>query len=562
MLKSLRIRNLATIEELELEFESGFSILTGETGAGKSMIIGSLRVVTGEKSPPDIVRTGEREAAIEAVFSPPDSGSSREAEDLLLRRKIPRRGNGKSYIDDDMVPLRKLKESAERLVDVYGQNDHVFLQRLENQLDFLDGHAGTLKLRQDLAHRARELRRLAREKNDLKNRRREREQRLDFLSYQIREIEAAALVPDEEENIHRERDLLRNAENIRGWVEDALDLSYNRDESVIPLLKRLEQPVSRLAAFDPGLSPTLDAINQFSITLREFSDQLIRLRESRENAREKLDSLEKRLSRVEDLKRKYGKDIPEILAHLGKSRAEHSRLLDQNDKMAELTQVIEREFEKFSAIALKLSNRRQSGARRLEKAVEKEIAHLGMKKARFQIRIETDPIDPDSLDSLSDSGPDRVEFYISPNPGEEPKPLRRTASGGELSRLMLALKTVSARNEKSKTMIFDEIDVGIGGKTADFVAGRLDRLAGFSQVLCITHLPQIASAARHHYKISKLIRENRTYTIVKKLSPAERVEEIARLLVGTHVTENALRSAEEMLNRHRPGHPDPGSRAK
>lgn len=550
MLKSLRIRNLATIEEMEIDFDSGFSILTGETGTGKSMIIGSIRVVTGERSRADIVRTGERETSVEAVFSEPSPGGSGRSPNILMQRKVTRRGQGKSYLDGDMVPVSRLKSSGETLVDVYGQNDHAFLQKLENQLDYLDAYADVFPLRDKVTGLARDLRRLARERDELTARRQERERRLDFLSYQVNEIEAAELVPQEEENIRLERERLKNAENIRGWVEEALALSYDRDDSVLPLLNRLEQTVVQLASFDPSLSPTLEAIEQFSITLREFSDQLIRLRETRESAQEKLDALEKRLSMIDDLRRKYGKDIPAILEYLEKARTEQHDLLNQKDKLAELTDKIDTTFQTYLTEAQKLSRMRAEAARRLESAVESEIAHLGMKRARFQIRIETNPLDPEAIAGLNDSGIDQVEFDISPNPGEAPKPLRRTASGGELSRLMLALKSVSVENEKPKTLIFDEIDAGIGGRTADFVARKLELLSRYSQVICITHLPQIASAARHHFKISKQIRDGRTYTVVKKLQPKERIQEIARLLVGAHVTETALRNAEEMLERN------------
>jgi len=556
MIKSLHIRNLATIEDLELKLKEGFSILTGETGAGKSIIIEGIRLVLGEKGSQDMIRTGEKETSIEAIFPFEQKKADFEIlipdsePELLIQRKISEEGPGRGYINGTLVPIRKLKEIGEDLVDIYGQNDHVFLLNLEYQLNYLDDYANAYPLRKDVSQIAQELKKLIKEKNELEAREREREQRLDFLDFQIKEIEKAELKRGEEEELRRQRDILKNAEKIGSLLEKALDIAYNQENSIASLLAQLESTVSGLKDFNHTFKEADEAISQFSITIQDFSDFLIKFKEKQIAAPEKLEEIEERLSQIEKLKRKYGGSIDDILSHLERAKEEYKTLSTSQEKLAELETEIEKKFEAYEIQAQKLSQLRKKSALELEKEVEKEISLLGMKKARFKIKIETSTPSPETMERVKESGTEEVEFIISPNPGEELRPLRKIASGGELSRVMLALKAIGKEMGRSKTLIFDEIDSGIGGKTAEFVAQKLRKLSGQHQIICITHLPQIASFATHHYRIDKRVDKERTFTTVKMLSFEERVTEIARLLAGSHITETTLQNAREMLEHN------------
>jgi DNA repair protein RecN (Recombination protein N) len=553
MIKSLRIRNLATIEDIELNFQEGFSILTGETGAGKSIIIDGLRLVLGEKGSSDMIRTGEREVSVEAIFHPPkdmprsiDLVPDSETE-MFVQRSISEEKAGKGYINGILVPMKKMKELSIDLVDIYGQNDHVFLRNPDYQLNYLDYYANAISLRHEVSRLAQELRKKIREKRELENKEREREQRLDFLDYQIKEIEKAQLKQGEDEELHHERNIFKNAEKISSLVEEALNISYNQEDSISPRLAKLQSIASELRSFDSAFKEIEESLNEFAITIREFSDFLIQFKDRQAAAPEKLEKLEERLNQIEKLKRKYGNSINDILSYLEKSKKDYKELSTSKEKLADLDVEIKNKYSEYKKNAAELSALRTKYGCELEKKIENEISLLGMKKARFKIKIDSTPSSPDTMEKVKDSGLDEVEFLISPNPGEELRPMRKIASGGELSRVMLALKTLGKEREELKTLVFDEIDAGIGGKTAEFVAQKLKELSKHHQVICITHLPQIASFAAHHYKIGKTVKKERTFTTVKKLNFEERVSEISHLLAGTHITKATLQNAREML---------------
>jgi DNA repair protein RecN (Recombination protein N) len=556
MIRSLHIQNLATIEDLELEFETGFSILTGETGVGKSIIIGGILLVLGDKGSKDMIRTGEEEISIEAIFR--TSETNKDLEELLpdfdkslfIQRKISEKKTGKGYVNGTLFPIKKLKDVSHLLVDIYGQNDHVFLQKIEFQLDYLDSYAEAFPIRSELSKITQNLKQLVKEKERLEQKEQDRERRLDFLEFQIKEIEKAQLVPGEEEELRQDRNILKNAEKIRVLVEEAIGITYAKENSISPLLSRLQTISNELAAYAKEFKETNEAIGQFAITIKEFSDFLIDFKEKHSASPENLESLEDRLSKIEDLKRKYGKSVEEILRHLEKAKKEYEELSTSREKLDDLHEVIRLAFQEYRQNAQKLSGLRTRSALEMEKKIEKEIGYLGMKKAKFKIAISSSTPEVAHIHALQNTGTENVEFLLSTNPGEDPRPLRKIASGGELSRIMLALKTIGRDTESGKTLIFDEIDSGIGGKTAEFVAQKLKDLAKENQVICITHLPQIASFASTHYKIEKTIKNKRTFTMVKKLSFDERIEEIARLSAGSHITPAALQNAREMLHHN------------
>jgi DNA repair protein RecN (Recombination protein N) len=553
MIKFLRIRNLATIEALEARLDEGFTILTGETGAGKSIIIDAIRLLLGDKASPDLVRTGAREAFIEAVIDVSgrtvDLSGLPEPEDgeLLIQRTITDQGTGKSFVNGALVQVRRLRELGGHLIDIYGQNDHVFLLHLENHLGFLDESLDAPGLVRDTARAAQELRRLLQEKRDLEEREREREDRLDFIAYQLKEIEAVGLKPGEDEALLREREIIKNAERIAGLVDKALDLAYLGDDALIPRLARLRSSFADLAAYDAGFAEFAPGLQDAAILLQEASDSLVRFRDRRAASPEDPEAVEERLSAIEKLKRKHGGTIASVLARGESLRAEKAGLETGRERLQELQAGLETRFAEFAGLAARLGAARRKTAEKLARTIEKEIGHLGMAKARFEVRLTDVPPSLADPASIRDQGSEDAEFLLSPNPGEELRPLRRIASGGELSRLMLALKSAGQDKESRKTLIFDEIDAGIGGRTAEFIARKLDKLADRHQVICITHLPQIASAAAHHFHVDKRVENKRTYTGTRKLEHEDRVEEIARLIAGSRLTEASRQIAREML---------------
>jgi len=554
MIKLLRVRNLATIEDLEIGLEPGFSILTGETGAGKSIIIDAIRLILGDKGAPDLVRTGKSEAFVETVFDVAgqsvDLAGLPEPEDgeLLVQRSITDQGSGKAFINGVLVPVRRLRELGPQLVDIYGQNDHVFLLHLENHLAYLDETLEEGGLGEDTARTAQELRRLLQEKRELEGREREREQRLDFIAYQLKEIEAAALKPGEDEELLRERDILRNAEKIAGLVDKALDLAYLSEDSLVPRLARLRSVLGELAAYEETFGGFRGGLEEASILLQDAADSLVRFRDRRAAAPENVEQLEERLSVIEKLKRKYGGAVEAVLSTGEGLKRERAGLESGRERLQELETLIGTRFDAYLRASARLSGARKKAADRLGRTIEKEIALLGMAKARFEVRLSARTPSLEDPATIRDQGAEDVEFLLSPNPGEELRPLRRIASGGELSRMMLALKAAGKDRESRKTLIFDEIDAGIGGKTAEFIARKLGQLAARHQVVCVTHLPQIASTATHHFSVDKRVEKERTFTGVRKLGREERVEEIARLIAGSRLTEASREIAREMLD--------------
>ncbi|HNS05868.1 MAG TPA: DNA repair protein RecN [Candidatus Saccharicenans sp.] len=560
MLRYLRIKNLATIEEVELELAPGFTILTGETGAGKSIIIDAIRLLLGEKATPDLIRSGKNEATIEAVFElESNEAISPEIElnsdhQLFLQRTISAQGLSKSYANGVLIPLKRLKELGDRLIDIYGQNDHIFLLDLTNHLLFLDDWAGATELKERVKQSAQKIRGLIREKLELETRQKDRAERLDFINFQIKEIEEACLSAGEEEQLLQERSILKNAEKIAGLVNAAIDLAYENEDSITTSLKRLETLTSDLATYFPDLKAASSQLDDFSIFLKELVNNLIELRDKYAPSPARQEEIEGRLSQLDRLKRKYGSTIEEILQHLEQIKNEKTNLEQSEEKQTELEDAIRQAFIDYRRLSQELSELRQRRAKDLEQLLAKELGQLAMNRARFKVDFRSHQPDLGDLSTIRETGGEEVEFLLSPNPGEDLKPLRRIASGGELSRIMLAFKVIGQASEPGKTLIFDEIDAGIGGQTADSLARKLKQLALSHQIICITHLPQIASAAHHHYHIEKKTEKGRTYTLAKKLKDNERPEEIARLISGSRLTEASLQIARELLEQNLSNH--------
>jgi len=549
MLTELNIKNFAIIDSLNITFEKGFNVLTGETGAGKSIIVDAVDLVLGGRASSEMIRSGCEEAVVEAAFNISDvKGVSEKLgemgiekdDNLVIKRTLSASGKNKVFINGSMATIAMLSDVGEFLVDIHGQHEHQTLIKVERHIDVLDEYAALGPLRQEMSEIYSEWNRVKDELESLKSSEADKEKKVDLLRFQSDEIEKAALKVDEDEELLEERKLLSNAGRLYESANTALEILYLQSGSALELIKKAGSNVTDISIIDESMRVTLDAINSASasiedaaLTLRDYVGRI-------SFDPERLNEIEERLDLIGRLKRKYGNTVSEIL----KYREEVDRELDGIERAEERIGELEREGERLKDKGLKvaetLSERRKKGSDELTKKVVKELSDLGMKKAIFEVKMER-------LNDISAKGSDKVEFLLSSNPGEATKPLSKIASGGELSRIMLALKKVLANPTGAPTMVFDEVDSGIGGGIAEVVGRKLREVAEGRQVLCITHLAQIAAMADLHYAVSKGENKGRTTTTVSRLSGDERVDEVARMLGGMTITEATKRHAEEML---------------
>ena len=567
MLHEIHIQNYAVIESLSVEFHAGLNVLSGETGSGKSILVDALGLALGGRASPDVIRTGQERATVTAVFRS-DAGvpwgawleeyglPGGDDSEIILRREVQAGGKSRLLVNDQPVTLAAAKALAPCLVEIHGQSEHVSLLARDAQLELLDQFSATEEALLKVGELFTRRRELEHELESLSQNEQERLRTIDLLSFQAQELERAQLAPGEDAHLEDEKRVLANLERIRAAAHTAYNELYEDEGSASARLAVVGRAVDDLSRYDPTLGRYLEPLAGTRASLEDLAlflrDYLGRLQA---NPR-RLEELEDRLALIDRLKRKYGKTIEEILAYREQVR-EQLATLEHADERRE---VVRRELEKASAeyqrIAKALSEQRRDAARKLEKLIRDELAQLGMEKARFQVSFETLP-----ENRGGSKGMDEIEFRISPNPGEELRPLEKIASGGELSRLMLALKTVvgqarsgksRGRAWKSKTFVFDEVDAGIGGRTAESVGQRLKRLARDAQVLCVTHLAQIACFADHHYNVEKFERAGRTVTTLKYLDgEKDRAAELARMLSGAQITDAALKHAATMLKHAR-----------
>lgn len=550
MLAELNIRNFAIIDSLNITFEKGFNVLTGETGAGKSIIVDAVELVLGGRASSEMIRSSCDEAVVEASFEISDSKElSKEIGEmgieadgtLLIKRVVSASGKNKVFINGSMATLNMLSDIGDRLVDIHGQHEHQSLLKVERHIEILDEFAGLAPLGQEMARIYSELNRVRDELQSLNASEAENVKKLDLLKFQSDEIEKAALKEGEEEGLLGDRKLLANSEKLFDAGNTALELLYSQSGSALELVKKAGSKVAEITVLDESLVSTGEAINSAyasiedaAMTLRDYAGKI-------SFDPDRLNEIEDRLDLIGRLKRKYGNTVSEVLKYKEEVDKELSGIERAGERIAELEKESERLKAKGFDIAESLSGKRKKAAQELKKKVESELSDLGMKKAVFEAKIE-------SSNDISAKGFDKVEFLLSSNPGETPKPLSKIASGGELSRIMLALKKVLAGPSGVPTMVFDEVDAGIGGGIAEVVGRKLKEVAQGKQVLCITHLPQIAAMADLHYAVFKREEKGRTVTAVKRLEESDRVDEIARMLGGMTITEATKRHAEEMIS--------------
>ena len=564
MLKELSIKNFAIIDQLRVEFAPGLNVFTGETGAGKSIIVDALNLALGERASSDLIRTGSDEAVVEAAFELNSHGPAavrailadqgiaiEPGEDLIVRRVISSAGKNKVYINGSLANLATLADLGARLADIHGQHEHQSLLAIDLQRDMLDSFGGLMDRRDVFGTLVDRYQGARQALAELEAGEREKAQREDLLRYQANEIEGARLQEGEDETLAAEQRVMMNAEKLAGLAASADDTLYSGEGAVLAGLKRAITNVREIAAIDANLVPTLELLESGRAQVEEAARDVSSYADRVEFDPARLEEIGDRLELIQKLKKKYGATIAEIVSFGEKAAGELAKIGKSGEEMARLRTEIAAVKEQLTAKARELTKRRTAAARELEKKVEAELGHLGMKKTVFQARITQEPGE-DTNDGLkvSESGADRIEFLISPNPGEEPRPLARTASGGELSRIMLALKTILVEGDPIPTLVFDEVDAGIGGAVAEEVGRKLRKIAGRRQVFCITHLAQIASMATSHYGVSKSVKQDRTSTEVKVLDRAERVDEVARMLGGRTITDATLKHAEEMLSRN------------
>jgi len=549
MLSDLNIRNFAIIDNLHVSFRPGLNILTGETGAGKSIIIDAVNLLLGGRASADLIRTGEEEAVVEALFEPAEhpgllarleaAGIEPDGE-LLVKRVISRSGRNRVFVGGGLSTTAALAELGEALINIYGQHESQTLLRPENHLLLLDGFAGLAPLRGEFAASHGEYRETLARLRQLEEGEREAARRIDLLAFQAEEIGRASLAPGEEEELERERLILAHGGKLLQGSEEAFDVLYGGDGAVLGSLRRVRAMVGEIAAIDGSLTPIAEAMDGAYLQLEDAALALRDYAGRVDADPDRLQAVEDRLDAISRLKKKYAPTVAEIIAYNDDVQRELEQLRNREETRHELDRALAGQEGRMRARGAELSAGRRQAALRLKDAMERELHQLAMKNAHFAVAFE-------ELADPRPTGLDRVEFLFSPNPGEAPKPLARIASGGELSRLMLALKQILPESDVP-TLVFDEVDTGIGGAVSALVGRKLKNVARRQQVLCITHLPQVAAFADHHYRVEKRVEGGRTVTAVALLGAEERVAEMARMLGGERITEKTREHAREMIH--------------
>jgi len=570
LLVELSITNLAIIDSLRLRFDPGFNALTGETGAGKSIIVDAVSLLVGARASVDLIRTGGERAVVEGVFSlPPQArallrprleelGLWDDSSDLILRREITRRGRSICRVNGNAVTLGALREIGGQLIDIHGQGDYLSLLRVRSHLGFLDRFGGQEQRREAFAALVDRLRRVREELRRLHLGARGMAQRMDLLTYQVEEIGAAGLQVGEEAALKRERTLLSNAEKLirmSGEAHELLLQGQRGQQSILDLMGVVAGDLSALAGLDDSLGEQSRLAEGALYQLEELARAMRSYRDSVAYDPERLQDVEERLDLIYRLKRKYGATIEEVLAFGERAQREIEGLGRGEQRVGELESMERALLAEIASLGIELSEARRDAAANLSERVEAELDDLKMGQARFFIDLRWRP-DPDGVEiqgeryAFDATGLDRVEFLIAPNAGEETKPLARTASGGETSRLMLAMRTALSAVDPVPTLIFDEIDAGIGARAGTAVGRKLWTLSREHQVFCVTHLAQMACYADQHFRVAKSTVDDRTVSSVRELSEDERIEELA-LMLGTTATDATRRTAEELLRRAR-----------
>jgi len=563
MLKSLLVKNYALITDAEIHFEAGLNILTGETGAGKSIVIGALGSILGERVDTSVVRDGAAKAVIEATFDVKQCADLRAflasqnvggwGNELVLRREISVNGRTRAFINDSPVQVGVLQQVGDLLVDVHGQHEHQSLLKISYHLRFLDEFGALEKEVAAVSDAHRQLTQLLRELEHLQDKEKAMHEKKDFYAFQLAEIGKLNPGVEEEKALLRNEKIIRNSEKLFKLTAGLYKLLYENEQSVFDGLSQALGLVGELVVIDEKFTTLKNDCEAAKLTVDELAKTVQTYSSGIEFNADKLEIIQSRLAELNGLRKKYNRSIQEILEYRDQIKAELAKIQSQDADLAAISVQIDSQKKLFSRLCQDLSSKRLKVARRLEAIIPDVMALLGMPGAGFKVALECQREEGGLAEVAGTSyrsngnGMDLAEFLISTNAGEEVRPLRKVASGGEISRIMLALKSIIARKGRIPVLIFDEIDNGVSGRIASAVGRKLRDLAGLHQVICITHLPQIASMGEHHYLVEKYEHGGRTESTIRKLSHDERTEAIARLLAGESVSEAHLTSARELL---------------
>lgn len=561
MLSLLKIKNIALIDEIKLEFSDGLNLLTGETGSGKSIIVDSLGALTGERVSSDLIKEGETAAQIEGLFALKSNANLHEIcyqsgieledadeIDLIVRRELAASGRNRIFVNNQLVTQNFLKNIGTFLVDIHGQGEQATLFNASTHLEMLDEYAQVENLRQKTADKFREMAQVRRELESLREDEAQKLQLLDILRFQVDEIGKANLQTGEDELLEEEKRRLNNVEKLSILSEESYALLYENEEATVTTLEKAIKRVTELAEYESEFASYNESLLTAQAVLEDLAISVRNFRNRLEFSPERLEEIENRLVEISRLKRKYGGTIETVIAHLRESEERLNNIETTELREEELRAALKKASEEYLKVSRELHEKRAKTARKFEKEIEANLTAVAMEKARFEVRITADETNDKSYTA---KGFDKIEFYFSANVGESVKQIAKVASGGELSRLMLILNTTTKITKTEKTMVFDEIDTGIGGRVAEAVGLKLKELAKTQQVLCVTHQPQIASLADHHFLVNKETIRNRTEVRVRELTQTEQVEEIARMLTGKEITETARQHAKEMISAAR-----------
>ena len=547
MLSLLHIENIAVIERSDISFDQGFNVLTGETGAGKSIIIDAISVILGERAYRDMIRTGTTKASVRAVFTDvpelawfEDNGVEYDPE-TVIQREVHLDGKNVCRVNGSLVSVSILRKLGMQLINIHGQHDSATLFDEANHLTFLDAFAANEPLRVDYAEKYDAVAKLRREIDRMTMDEGEKLRRMETLKYQIREIEKAELRPGEDEELEARRKLLQNSEKIADGMNDAVENIYGSDDTdgAAGMLATAERALARISRFSDQISDLHERVADLMYQVQDLAEEVRDARDDLAYSADELEEIESRLDVIHKLRRKYGVTCVDILEYLDKAKKELDEIEFADDHLEKLKKKLAKAEKTAWDAALVLRENRQKTAISMSERILTELAQLDMPRVQFSCQFTELELTP--------NGADAVAFYMSANAGEALKPMSKVASGGELARIMLAMKNVLAERDQVNTLIFDEVDTGVSGRAAQKVAEKLRTVAAHKQVLCVTHLPQLAALANTHLLISKEEREGRTYTSVTPLDIEGRKKELARIIGGTNITETTLKSAEEML---------------
>jgi len=564
MLRELSIKNFAIIDDLSIRFSNGLTIFSGETGAGKSIIIDAVNLLLGGRAAPGLVRTGAETAELEAFFEiNADSHAAHRmerhgydaAEGLLVRRVISRKDRHRAYINGRMATIQILNEITENLASISGQRAHQGLLKGEQHLLMLDRFGGLQPLRARVRTCFHEMEPLIEKLNNLRGDRGRQEEQRELLEFQKKEILAAAIAPGEDEELERERERLNHAQALQQTVFSGLDALYDGRGAVVERLTAVQKDIESASGKDSTLLPVTESIAMATLQIEDVVETLRKYLADLKSDPHRLEVVEERLDTLNRLKRKYGNRLNAVRSHLASIDQTLSGMDNISSRIKEIESRLAERRTRLGGLVKSLSDKRRQAAGRLSGKVVSELASLKISPAEYQVVLRTEPAN-DNTDpyftvageTVTDTGIDHATFFIAPNVGEALKPLAGIASGGELSRVVLALKAILAETDSVETVVFDEVDAGIGGGVAEVVGKKLAVLSGYHQIICITHLAQIARFGDHHFRVSKKVSGGRTRTTIRPLNDQERVKEIARMLGGETITRTTLDHAREMLN--------------